>query len=225
MKTTAQTIHATTQKFIEVQEIKENIVLLNGGNACIVIQVTATNFALLSKEEQDAKMFAYASLLNSLSFPIQILIRNKRVQIEPYLHLLDAEAEKTVNPKLATNIKQYREFVESIVQLTSVLDKQFYFVISFSSLETGIKNASSSIVGSNPNDADAFFSQAKSSLKSKAETLLSQVERLGLRGKLLQKDDLVKLFYDIYNQDTNASLQSDPETVIKTFAVKGEKKA
>src|SRR5437764_9433356 len=121
MKTAAQTIKATTQKFIEVEEIKENIALLHGGNACIIIQVTATNFALLSREEQDGKMFAYASLLNSLSFPIQILVKSKKVQILPYLKLLDTEIKKSANPRIGSFIQQYRDFVENMVTVSSVL--------------------------------------------------------------------------------------------------------
>src|SRR5947209_9540996 len=90
----------STQKFTQILEVRENIVLLEGQNACIIIRVTATNFALLSKEEQDGKMYAYASLLNSLSFPVQILIRSKQVHITPYLKLLETEERKAVNQKL-----------------------------------------------------------------------------------------------------------------------------
>ena len=72
MTKTVQKIQSTTQKFIEIQDITDSVVLLNSGNACSVIEVTAANFALLSKEEQDAKILSYGSLLNSLSFPIQI---------------------------------------------------------------------------------------------------------------------------------------------------------
>src|SRR6266550_3126397 len=77
----AQKIHATTQKFTEIVDFIDNIVVLEGGAACMIIEITASNFALLSRREQDTRIFAYASLLNSLSFPIQILIRNKRIDI------------------------------------------------------------------------------------------------------------------------------------------------
>ena len=71
----------STQKFIEITNIADDIVISSGGNACLVIEVSATNFALLSPEEQDAKIYTYASLLNSLSFPIQIVIRSKKLDI------------------------------------------------------------------------------------------------------------------------------------------------
>ena len=187
--------NSSTQKFTEIQDIKENFVLFEGGNACIVIGVTATNFALLSKEEQDGKMFAYASLLNSLSFPIQILIRSKSIQIAPYLKLLEGEGKKATNPKLGLFIRQYRDFIENLVTVSTVLDKQFYFVISYSSLEGGGKSG-----GKKMSASDFFFQGAKTALRSKADSVISLVERLGLRSHILEEEELTKLFYDMYNQ-------------------------
>ena len=138
MKQSAQT---TTQHFTEIKDIRESIVLLEGGNACLVVQVTSVNFALLSGEEQDAKVGAYAALLNSLSFPIQILIQSKQVQITPYLNSLTQVATTTSNEKLAQNINLYKKFVEDLVKMTTVLDKEFFIVIPYSSLEGGIKAA------------------------------------------------------------------------------------
>src|SRR5579871_253625 len=123
--------HASTQKFIEIQNIQENIVLFENGDSCIIIGVTATNFALLSKDEQDGKIGAYASLLNSLSFPIQILIKSKRIQIQQYLKLLDNEMHSATNQKFAAFIHQYRDFIENLVTVSTVLEKQFYIVISY----------------------------------------------------------------------------------------------
>lgn len=219
MSTSAPKISTSTQKFIEMDDIRENIVLITGSRACMVLQITATNFSLLSREEQDARMYAYASLLNSLSFPIQILIRNKRVQIEPYLKLLKEEADKTANPKLADNIRQYRDFVEQLVKLTSVLDKSFYIIIPFNSLEGGLQGASSTITGTTK---DAFFEQAKGTLHGKAEALLGQIERINLRAKVLDKEDLIKLFYEVYNPE-NAAIQQDADTITRGFFVSKEK--
>lgn len=195
-KTTQTAQHNTsTQKFTQILEIRENVVLLEGGNACIIVRVTATNFALLSKEEQDGKMYAYASLLNSLSFPIQILVRSKKIQILPYLKLLESEERKAVNPKLGRFIREYRNFVENLVTVSTVLDKQFYFIISYSGVEGGTKN-----IDKQASAEDIFFQGVKTSLRTKAESITGLVERLGLRSHILGEDELTKLFFDIYNQ-------------------------
>ena len=226
MSNNALNIRASTQKFTEIQDISENIVLLTGNNACLIVQITATNFSLLSKEEQDARVFSYASLLNSLSFQIQILIRSKNVELTPYLKLLEAEAQKTTNPKLKIFITQYKEFVENIVKQSTVLDKQFYIVLPYSFLETGTPTSALSSLGKsktkNEQDLDEFFHQAKGALHGKAESLMAQLDRLGLRARMLEREDLTKLFYDIYNQD-NTAIEGDPQEFMKTMFVEEKK--
>lgn len=187
----------STQKFIEVQDIVESVVMLSGGNACMIIEVQATNFALLSKDEQMGKIAAYASLLNSLSFPIQILIRNKKVDISSYLKLLEGEAKKTTNEKLSLQISLYHDFIQEIVKVNTVLDKKFYMIIHYSSLE---KSATQAMQG-----ADTA-SLAKTSLTSKSESLLSQFARLGLIARVLEKEELVKLFYEIFNENVGNTI-------------------
>src|SRR5579872_4236805 len=104
MKKPAQHAQGSTQAFTEILDIREDIVLMKGGNACLLIELQATNFALLSSEEQDAKVFGYAGLLNSLSFPVQIVIRSKQLNIMPYIASLGDAAKNAVNEKLAKDI-------------------------------------------------------------------------------------------------------------------------
>src|SRR5260221_2105518 len=197
MKKSAQT-RASTQSFTEIRDIRENVVLLSNNTACSILSVTAVNFALLSKEEQDAKVIAYAALLNSLSFPIQIVVRSKQVDIVPYIASLEAQAQKTHNTKLADSIRLYKTFVENVVKTATVLDKQFYIVIPFSNLEGGL-GAAGKITGVQRTSLDDFFISAKAALKTKVDSLMNQVDRLSLRAKLLDRDQLVKVLYDAYN--------------------------
>lgn len=208
----AQNIKASTQKFTEIQNIQEDVVVLTGGNACLIIEVKATNFSLLSQEEQQAKIFAFASLLNSLSFPIQILIRNKRVDVSSYIKRLDQEftvlssssavtaQHKEQHDKKMSYLKQYSLFVQELIKVNTVLDKTFYIVVSFSSLEKGVSG-----VGMKKDD---FFLSAKAGLRTKAESILGQLGRLNLRSKILEKEQLIKLFYSIYNDEHGITTQN-----------------
>ncbi len=200
MKKTAQSFTGSTQGFTEILDIREDIVLMKGGNACLVIEIQATNFALLSAEEQDAKVFGYAGLLNSLSLPIQIVIQSKQVDILPYIDSLGVAAKTTTNPKLAQDILRYKDFVEKLVTSTSVLDKQFFIIISYSLLEEGISGGLTKITETKTTNLDDFFISAKAGLHTKAESLLSQIDRMNLRAKSLEKDALIQLFHSIYNQ-------------------------
>jgi len=197
MANTAQKKQASTQKFIEIVDIIDDIVILSGGNACLVIEVKAANFELLSKEEQDAVIGSYANLLNSLSFSIQVLIRSKKVDISSYLRLLEDQKNKTQNQNLATQIGLYKDFVEELVKVNVILDKKFYIVIPYSSFEMGVMGTQAA-VGKSSSD-DTFFVGAKTALRSKAETLLTQLGRLNLKAETMEKEQLAKLFYNIFN--------------------------
>ncbi len=197
MAKTAQKISNTTQAFTEILDIVDDVVILKGGSACIVIEVKATNFTLLSAEEQDVKIYSYAALLNSLSFPIQIVIRSKKLNVASYLTLLEKEKANSKNQLLATQIGMYRDFVAELVKVNTILDKKFYVVISYSSLEKGLSGASQQVRVSSAQDL--FLVGARASLRSKAESLHTQIRRLNLKAETLGKEQLIKLFYEIFN--------------------------
>jgi len=210
MKHPAQNAHSSTQKFTEVVDIVDNIVMLEGGNASLVIEITASNFALLSRKEQDAKIYAYAALLNSLTFPIQILIRNKRVDITSYLKDLEEIELATKNELLAQHIRLYREFVREMVKVNVVLNKSFYVVVPYTALEAGLSGVKQSF-GKNEAEKQAFIADAKKSLLGKADSVNQQLARLSVAAKVLEKEELIKLFYDIFNDANIQGSQADSD--------------
>ena len=216
----------STQKFTEIQDITDDVVIFHGGNACLVIEVQAANFALLSLEEQTAKITGYANFLNSLSFPIQILIRNKKMDISSYITLLHQEENKSSfhkelseeqNQKIKEQIHLYKDFVQNLIQENVVLEKNFYLIVSFSSLEKGAFGASQALPGKN--STNDFFYNAKASLHTKAESLTNQIGKLGTRAKILSKQELIKLFYETYNQDKMGEILNEKSPIV----VKGHK--
>jgi hypothetical protein len=221
----AQKIHASTQKFTEIVDFVDNVVVMEGGSACLIIEITASNFALLSKREQDSRIFSYASLLNSLSFPIQILIRNKRIDITSYIKDLDELVKNSKNPKLQSYITYYRDFVQEMVTVNVVLNKSFYIVIPFSALEMGVSGAKQATQTNQKTTSQSKLlpDGALKSLQSKAETVLSQLQKFAVSARILEKEDLIKLFYDIYNNGSNIEveqLESAVNTAIVTGGIK-----
>lgn len=200
MANSAQKITATTQKFIEIEDIVDNLVLLSGGKACLIMEIVATNFALQSREEQQAKILSYASLLNSLSFPIQIVILSRKLDISSYVGLLDQQAKKAPTPNLAAQINMYKDFVAQLVRDKSVLDKKFYLAISFSFLEKGAGGIA------NSKNKQAIIIDAKNLLMSKAQSVIQELLRAGLKSKILEKNELIRIFYEIYNSDSGAHI-------------------
>lgn len=197
-KPTSAPIKATTQEFLEIEDIRDDLIFLKDGSATILMETAAVNFGLLAEEEQDSLIYAYASLLNSLSFPLQIVILSKRMDISSYIELVTKKETEQSNPVMKERLQKYKEFILSIVKENKVLEKKFYICITFSSLELGVKGAfgqKSKLSFSK----DYIISRAKTALFPKRDHLLRQLGRIGLKGRQLTTQELVELFYNIYN--------------------------
>ena len=214
-------IKATTQEHLDIYTIKEHFVILKDGSTALVLQISAINFGLLSEEEQDALIFSYASLLNSLSFPIQIIVRSVKKDITSYLELLDDRLEKTSSQKLKEQIVKYRSFIRSLVKKNKVLEKKFYVVIPYSYL--GVNQVSSNLnplakpPQKPPQDVDFLVAKSKQELYPRRDHLIRQFARLGLQCRQLTTQELVTLFYKTYNPSTEGieqylTLPTDYET-------------
>lgn len=198
-----QKIQASTQKFTQIEDIVDDIVVLSGGSACLIIEVSSTNFALLSVEEQETKIQAYASFLNSLTFPIQILVNNRRVNISAYLEVLDKEISKLQDTIVIQYMQLYKNFIQQLVKQNIVLDKRFYIAIPYSFLEGGAVKTISSAA-----KQDTNIMPMKASLHSKAEGIRNQLQRINLQTRILEKDELIKLYHQMYNPEDSNSTQN-----------------
>jgi hypothetical protein len=186
-------IKSSTQSFTEIEDIKDDILLMKDFSASVVISVGAVNFWLLSAEEQSSIIYSYSSLLNSLSFPIQILILSKKMDISSYLEYLESVKNASKDDLMKTRLGSYKEFIKSIIKKNSVLEKKFYFVVPFSPLEIGISGAGGGL------KKEYVIARAKTSLYPKRDHLLRLLAKIGLRATVLQKQELTELFYNLYN--------------------------
>jgi len=203
MPETVVPIRSSTQIFTEIETIDHGLVMYADGSCSMIVSATAVNFGLLSEKEQDAIIYAYAGLLNSLSFPIQILIRTQHKDVTAYLRSLEDREKVQKNPKLAVAMHGYRLFVAATVKEKDVLDKKFYLVIPFSYLELGV-SANVLLGGSKkrglPYPRPYIFDRALTVLTPKVDHMIRLLNRIGLQAKQLTNEQLVRLFYEIYNQ-------------------------
>lgn len=197
-------VRATTQEHLDIEDIKEDIVVLKDGSCCMILKTTALNFGLLSETEQDATILAYAGLLNSLTFPIQIFIRSKKSDVSEYVASLKKQEDNQSNPALKNQIAKYKKFIESTVKENNTLEKKFYIAIPFSSLELGLKSAlgSSAKRKSLPFQKEYILQKAKTALFPKKDHLIRLLTRLGLKAEQLNTQALIELFYSIYNPES-----------------------
>lgn len=195
-------IRGTTQNFIDIEDIRNDLIVLKDGSAALLIETSAVNFGLLSEREQDSLIFAFAALLNSLSFPIQMLITSRKMDISSYLELINQQIKKQKSAKLREQTEKYYAFIRNIVQENEVLEKRFFIVIPFTALELGIKGGFSSI-GKQPKKLpyplNYIIKRAQTALFPKRDHILRQFSRLGLRGVQLNTQQLTELFYSLFN--------------------------
>ena len=207
-----KTIRARTHEHLDIEDITHNIVILKDGSGCLIMQASTINFSLLSEGEQEAIIYAYAAILNSLTYPIQVLIQSERKDISDYLHVIKAEESKQSDKIIKEHIRRYRRFVEETVQKNNVLDKKFYIVVPFTTLELGAPKAlAHSIAGSKklPFPKDYIVEQALNHLNPKRDHLIRQFSRLGIRLRQLSTAELIELFYHAYHPDFSEGVHLD----------------
>lgn len=193
-----------TKEFILIDKITNDVAILKDGSVVMVIQTSAVNFDLLSENEQLAIIGSFAALLNSLSFSIQILIRSKKLDISHYLNTLKEAERKQTNPLLQLMMQRYRAFVAAIIRDNEVLDKQFYVILAVSPIELGVVSSS---------NYEKNLPKAQNLLGPRRDHILKQLSRIGLKSTQLTDERLIRLFYDIYNDEdkvTLADVQANP---------------
>lgn len=218
----AKTNTDTTQQFLDIYDITNDFIIMKDGTCSVVITVDAMNFSLLAEEEQDAVMYAYAGLLNSLNYPIQVVVRSTTKDVTGYLKLLEEQEQQTGNEIQQKRIRQYRQFVGELIKERNVLDKKFYVTVSAPALELGLSGIQSAIPGKQVFDAasvekSVLLEKARNNLEPKRDHLLAQFARIGLFARQLTTQEIIQLFYISYNPEaaegqiiTDSSSYSSP---------------
>ncbi len=199
---------ASTQEHLGVRDIKDDLLITKNGSVAMIIQTSSINFDLLAEYEQDNKIYAFAGLLNSLNFRIQILIRTRRIDITNYIDYLKGQKNKQMSEGLKKQLDIYTEFVQKLIVENDVLDKSFFLVIPYS---PGVPLPGGSIFDSKKNkeeqekykqmQTDQLIEKAKIFLFPKRDHLLKQLGRMGLFGHQLTTKELLSEFYTIYNPE------------------------
>ncbi len=203
-------MESATQQFLEVQDIREGILILKNNSVRGVLMVSSINFALKSEEEQTAIIYAFQSFLNSLDFPCQIVIQSRNINITPYLDGLKDLEDKQTNELLKQQTASYREFIKNMVVGDVVMTKNFYVVVPYELMEAlGLgrtmkrfnffKQAPTEQQNQKLKDDD--FQRCKSQLWQRMEYLAMGLRRCGLEALPLTTPELIELFWAIHHPD------------------------
>lgn len=198
----------STQDHLEIRDVVDDLVITKSGSAALIIQTSAINFDLLAEYEQDGKIYAFAGLLNSLNFHIQIMIRTRRIDISNYVNYLKNQENTKMSDGLRKQLNIYTEFIQNLIVQNDVLDKNFFIVIPYNPAGDISK---SNILQSKKNKEEVekyqqmkqeqLIEKAKIFLYPKRDHILKQLGRMGLFGHQLTTRELITEFYTIYNPD------------------------
>lgn len=197
-----------SQKYLDIAEIRDDLVILRDGTIRSVLLVSSINFALKSIDEQNAIVQAYMQFLNALEFPIQVLIQSRRMNIDNYMRQI-AESEKTLNNDLLKRqIKDYRDFVLQLVKLGDIMQKRFYVVVPYSPLDKSgggtqrgffqrLKDVlSPTIAGKLSEDK---FQKMKFDIGLRINQIVGGLSSMSLNTVQLDTQSLIELYYTVYN--------------------------
>jgi type IV secretory pathway VirB4 component len=206
----------STQNALQIAEIRDGIVIMNDGSFRTVIMVKSINFDLMSPQEREAVEYSYQGFLNSLYFQVQIFIHSQKVDLRPYIEKLDKIRSEHDNMLLALLMEDYIDFMDQLSQQTNIMDKKFYVVIPFFPVAdmqkalTASKNLFSGIGALLSNKQqqphviinEADLEKGKAELRNRVQAVLGGLLQCGIQGLPLDTQELIELYYDVYNPDT-----------------------
>lgn len=201
-----------TQDFLELQDIKEGILVLKNSDLRGVLMVSSINFALKSTQEQEAIIYSFQSFLNSLDFPCQIIIQSRKINITPYLDSLKSLEAQQPNELLKSQTASYVDFIKELVKGDSVMTKNFYVVVPYAlSSVLGAKAASQPFnvsayfnkknTSGAPKMSEEDFEKCKNQLWQRMEFLALGLKRCGLDSVPLTTPELIELFWSLHHPD------------------------
>jgi hypothetical protein len=200
----------SSQDFVPIKEIHDGIIVLKDGGLRAVLLSSSINLSLKSADEQTAIIVQFQSFINGLDFPVQIVMQSRRLDIRPYLLMLEGRLKEQTEPLLKIQTKEYIEFIRSFTDDVNIMTKTFFVVVPYSS--NVIKSSSNAIermiggeqskqgVAHDKKSEDlASFEEKRSQLDQRVGVIISGLGALGIRSTQLKTDEIVELFYKTFN--------------------------
>jgi len=196
----------STQKYLDIAEIKDNVVIMKNGSMRAILMVSSINFALKSIDEQDAIIYHYQSFLNSLDFSIQIVVNSRTLNLDNYIQTLKENEKRQMNELLRMQTSSYIEYIQGLVKMANIVNKTFYIVVPFSVSESkgGTAKALSGGVSAQKLMTDrATFEKYKDQLFQRVDHVIGNLGGSGLKMTMLNTQELIELYYNLYNPESS----------------------
>ena len=210
----------STQRYLPVAEVRNNTIVLKNGGLRAVLAVEALNFNLKSETEQKGIIAGYGSFVNTIIFPLQIVIRSTRTNIDEYLTEVRDIGEKNTNELLKNQTLAYVSFVQRLIEVADIMQKKFYVIIPVDHIDRQKTTFEQFFDWLHPDDSSAKasirsheFSTAAAHLSERVEVVSSGLSNIGLHVKRLDTRGLIEMLYQSYNPKTSQN-QKLPKNMV-----------
>lgn len=194
-----------TQEFVPIKEVRDGIVTLKNGELRAIVLANSVNLSLKSDDEQRATILQFQNFLNTLDFAIQISVQSRRLDIRPYLLLLEDRYKVQNEPLLKLQTREYIEFIKNFTDTTSIMTKNFFVVIPYT--HTTLRSDSNILekILSRKNKeetkiaAQVDFEEKRSQLEERVAVIQQGLNRCGINSTQLDTEAVVEVFYKVFN--------------------------
>jgi hypothetical protein len=192
------------QGFVPIQNIKDGILYMDDGRIKVILTCSSLNLSLKGEDEQAAIIGQFQGFLNSLDFPIQIHAESRRVDIKPYLFSLEKRQEEIEDDLMKNQIREYRNFIKTFAERTNIMNKRFFVVVDYEHGENGPQKEGGGISGAlgfaKEKELGAVeIEEWRTQLEQRISVVAGGLSGLGLQVNMLGTEELIELFYKIYN--------------------------
>lgn len=191
-----------TQEFVGIKDIKDSVVIEPNGKMVSILLASSVNFALKSLDEQQAILLQFQNFLNTIDFSLQIYVQSRRLNIKPYLATLANLESEQDNDLMRIQLREYIEFINTFTKDVDVMSKNFFVVVPYSPTAISLKKGVTDMFSGGaktPLTEDARYEEHKIQLEQRVSLVTEGLARIGVKTIPLQQDELVELFYHIYN--------------------------
>ena len=210
VKQKKQDTEVSTQLHLKLAEIRDNVIILKDGGVRAVLEVDAVNFDLKSEREQNVITYSYQDFLNSLEFPIQILVKSRKLDIDAYLENMTEIAKEQKDQSLQAQTLEYIEYIGKLVELADIMEKRFYVIVPHDPMRAGKINPITKFIKAlNPADTvenmklrEKEFASMQKGLNQRVSAIRSGLIRCSLNARRLNTYELINLLYQTYNPKT-----------------------
>jgi hypothetical protein len=204
------TKNTATQTFVPIKEVKNGVMVLKDGSMRSIMIASSVNFSLKSTDEQEAIIYQFQNFLNSLDFPVQISVQSRRLDIRPYINLLENRQKENMDDLMKVQIREYIEFIKTFTNDIDVMTKNFYVVVPYTSPSIDIKKGIFSKKDDSKKQKLESFEEDKIQLDQRVSVVVQGLSRCGIRTVPLGTEEIIEVFYKIFNPgDVEKSLDLD----------------